>query len=395
MKTKLLFIILATLLSIGGVAAQNNVEAVLQSIETNNTTLKALKEEVEAEKLMNKTGLTLPDPEVEFAYLWGQPGDIGNRKDFSVTQSFDMPTLLGLKKRVAEKENGVLDLQYKQQKMMIMQESRKLLVELTYTNARLKTLEKRMADALILAEAYQTRLKSGDANIIEVNKTELNRSNIANELRSVEIERIDLLNQLQRLNGGNLLEFTDTDYANAFVGNNFEEWYAEVRMNNPVLQVIQGEIETDREKVKLNKAMGLPSFSAGYMSEVIPGQSYRGVSVGMSIPLWSNKNRVKQAKAALKATELKMEDAKLQFYQSLQSLYNKTTGLQQAAQTYRENLTKLNNEVLLAKALKAGQISLLEYMMETALYYDAADNALRAERDFRLAAAELASVAQN
>lgn len=90
-----------------GIKAQNNrpenISSILKDIEENNTTLKALRLETESVILENKTNLTLADPEIGFNYLWGSPSLVGQRKDFSVTQSFDFTTLLGYKGSVAKK----------------------------------------------------------------------------------------------------------------------------------------------------------------------------------------------------------------------------------------------------------------------------------------------------
>ncbi len=59
--------------------AQNNIDSVLSEIERNNTTLSALKEKAEANKLGNKTGIYMQNPEVEFNYLWGNDV-VGNRQ---------------------------------------------------------------------------------------------------------------------------------------------------------------------------------------------------------------------------------------------------------------------------------------------------------------------------
>ena len=61
--------------------AQNNINPVLSQVEENNTTLKALREQAEADKLQNKTGIFLDDPEVGFNYLWGNPSNVGNQTD--------------------------------------------------------------------------------------------------------------------------------------------------------------------------------------------------------------------------------------------------------------------------------------------------------------------------
>ncbi len=79
-------------------SAQDNIAAVLKAIEKNNTTLKALRETADAEKLKNKTGIFLSNPEAVYNYLWGgDPTDIGNRTDISLIQNFDIPTITGMK----------------------------------------------------------------------------------------------------------------------------------------------------------------------------------------------------------------------------------------------------------------------------------------------------------
>jgi hypothetical protein len=80
--------------------AQNSITTVLKAIEDNNTTLKALKETAEAQKLENKTGIYLSGPEIGFNYLWGNPSAIGNRNDLNITQTFDFPTITGMKSKM-------------------------------------------------------------------------------------------------------------------------------------------------------------------------------------------------------------------------------------------------------------------------------------------------------
>lgn len=138
--------------------------------------------------------------------------------------------------------------------------------------------------------------------------------------------------------------------------------------------------------------MSLPTFSAGYTNENEPGLKSQGVSVGISIPLWENKNRVRQAKASIIAAEARQEDSKQQFYSQVQVLYNRALGLKLTADNYRKTLSSINNTDLLKSALDMGQISLLEYIVEIGLYYDMVNQALEAERDYQLAFAELSAV---
>lgn len=387
-------IIITMLVLFAGITlnAQNNINPVLSSIEENNTTLKALRKQAEADKLQNKTGIFLDDPEVGFNYLWGSPTDIGNRTDFSVSQTFDIPTITGMKSRLANGKNNLVEWQYKADRMNILLEAKQYCIELVYYNSLLKELYLRLEHAQTIAKGYKDRMDRGDVSILEYNKVNLNLSTIQGEISRMEVEREALFAQLKRLNGGIEVVFNDSDYGNRELPLNFDEWYVQAEDKNPILAYVRNEIEVSQKQVSLSKAMNLPKFTAGYMSEKVVGQRYQGVSLGISIPLWSNKNQVKQAKAAVAAAQSREADTKQQFYSQLQIQYSKAMGLKTTADKYRQSLANVNNTILLKKALDAGEISLLDYMVEMGLYYDNVNQTLAAERDYQLAFAELSAV---
>ncbi len=387
------YIILIAVLAVAGpAAAQQTIDAVLQQIERNNTTLEALRKQTEADKLQNKTGITLPDPEVSFDYLWGDPSSIGNRKDFGVTQSFDIATIAGSRRRVADAQNGLLDVEYRAGRMAVLLEAKQTCIQLIYYNALKAELEQRLAHAQAVADFYDRQLADGNANRLEVNKARLSLSAAQGELRRNEVERTNLLAELQRLNGGEPIAFEQAAYAQPVLPQDFEAWYDEAAAANPVLAYARQNVELKRREMKLGKLTGLPQISAGYMSELVPESNFRGITLGLSVPLWSNRNRVKQAKAAVVAAELQQKDATVQFYERLRNQYGRTLGLQRTAGEYRKALAELDNTQLLRKALDAGEISLLDYIVELGLYYTTVDDALAAERDYELALTELQSV---
>ncbi|MDR1332741.1 MAG: TolC family protein [Tannerella sp.] len=373
-------------------AAQNGIDGVLSSVEDNNTTLKALRESMEAQKLENRTGIFLDSPEVGFNYLWGTPGSIGNRTDVSVSQRFDVATLSGLKSKVADGQNRMAELQYLAGRMDIMLEAKLYSIDLIHCNALLKEMTLRRDRAGAIAGACEQRLAQGDANRLEYNKAQLNFVTAEGETARIGIERDALLAELKKLNGGLDVSLDDDRFGDVSFPLDFDEWYAEAERRNPVLAYVRQEVEVGRTRVGLNRAMGLPALSGGYMSETVAGEQFRGITLGISIPLWENRNRVRQAKAAVRAAEQRSEDAKLQFYSRLQILYNRAAGLRLSAEKYRRSLTALSNADLLKKALDAGEISLLEYIVETGLLYETVNKTLEAERDFYRAYAELSAV---
>lgn len=372
--------------------AQDNIKSVLNTIEQNNTTLKALREAVDAQKLENRTGIYLADPEVGFNYLWGNSASVGNRQDISVTQRFDFGTLSGLKSRVANGKNELLEWQYKADRMNLLLEAKRYCLDLIYYNSLLRELEIRLVHAEAIVAGQKERLKRGDGNMLEYNNVELNLAAVKGEISRVETERNSAISQLTRLNGGLKLTFNEVRFPSIDMPADYERWYATAEEKNPILSYVRQEVELSKKQVSLGRSMGLPTFSAGYMSENVVGQRYQGVSIGLSVPLWSNKNRVKQAKKAVSAAVSKQADTKQQFFSQLEILYFRTLGLKKAAEVYRSSLTNANNSALLKQALDAGQISMLDFMVQIGLYYNTVNQALQAELDYQKAFAELSAV---
>jgi len=143
----------------------------------------------------------------------------------------------------------------------------------------------RLANAQRIAETYLLRFDRGDANILEKNKAQLELTAIGNEMNRIETERSSLLNELKALNGGHTITFTATDTDYEMLPPDFEEWVAAAEANSPVLQYVRGQMEISRQQVQLNRALGLPRLTAGYMSEKVVGERFQGVTVGISVPL--------------------------------------------------------------------------------------------------------------
>jgi outer membrane protein TolC len=375
----------------GNLTARHNINDVLQSVAQHNTTLKALRETINAQQLEKRIDIFLPGPEVEFNYLRGNPQAIGNRTDISLTQTFDIATLLGMKNKMANQQHTVLEIQYRTGRANILLEAKQYCIDVIYCNALKKELDVRLQQAEAIAHSYRERLDRGDVSILEYNKAQLSLSTVQQETARVEIARKAALQELKRLNGGIAIAPDDDKYpaGSDVLPASFEEWFAAIAPKHPLLEELKEEIEAGKRQLSIAKAMNWPALSVGYMSESVTGETFQGLKAGLSIPLWENKNRTKQARASLRATESREADMRQQLYARLQNLYDQASGLQQIVLAARASLQHFNNTVLLQKALDAGEISILDYLIEVNLYYDAITQTLEAERDFEKTLAEL------
>ncbi len=368
---------------------QASVEELLLDIETNNTQLKALRKQIEAEKLGNRTGIFIPNPEVGFNYLWGSPSTIGNRTDFSVSQSMDFPSTYTLKNKISRLKNNQLELEYQRQLRDLRMEVQLICLDVIYANALGSELRKRLVHAHTIAEAFQSQFEQGETNILEFNKAQLNLLNLSNKLNSNTIEQKVLLSNLSRLNGGQEVTISDSIFSISQLPADFQSWYQLAENKNPILIWLMEEIRIQEQTKKLNTAMSLPKLQAGYMSENVVGEKYQGLTVGLSIPLWENKNTVKFAEAQVDAMHQMAADKKLQFYKQLEILYHKAFELSQNTDEYRKQLALYNNADYLVKALDQGEISLIEFMLEFAIYYEGFISLLDMERELHITLVEL------
>jgi len=196
MKIMNRLIITFLLLLFVNLANAQTISEVLKQIERNNTVLAALKQSGEAEKISNKTGIYLENPEMEYHYLWGNNSGVGNRTDFSVTQSFDFPTTYRYKQKVSDEKNMQVDMQYQIESKKILLDAKNTCIELIFMNIYSLELEKRLQHARQISGAYQSKFDKGEANILDLNKAKLNLLNAEKELNIHEADKEHLQAEL-------------------------------------------------------------------------------------------------------------------------------------------------------------------------------------------------------
>ena len=366
----------------------------LERIEQNNTALIALRTEAEARKLENRTGITLADPEVGVKHMWEGAEESGNLTEITVSQSIDLTTALGYRTRVAREQNQLIDEEYRMARMEILLDAQLTLIDLAYYNALHAELERRLGHARRVVEAEKTRLECGDTDALSYNNMLLSLSSLEAEMSRIKMERNVLITRLTALNGGvtlDNLEFLDALESLDNLDNlDFFSWYAEAEAHLPQLAQARQLTQVRSGELTLAKSMHLPTLSATYVNEHHTiGSRSQGVAVGVSIPLWANKNRVRSARTALEAAEAHKADAELQLRSAFEQEFARVQGLHHTASLYRRALDEANNTALLEKAMEEGYISVLEYLQGIELYYDYLDRSLSADRDYHHALATL------
>lgn len=371
--------------------AQNSAEVVLASVEKNNPELQALRKRTESEKYGFKAERMVEAPEIGFDYLWGSPADIGTRKDISVTQSIDIATISGTKGKIAKSESELSDMQFNVRRQEILLQAKLLYINIIYCNAVGAELERRLERSEKVESVYRDMQVRGETDMIEVNKAHLAYLAQRNALARNKMESEGFRLELQRLNGGEPLEINDLSYVRRdMLPADFDTWYKEVADRSP-------EIRAARQNVKVNEAVArgikmssCPTITAGYMAELVKGSNFRGLTLGLSIPLWSARSKTRQANLSCEASRLEVKDVEATEYSALRSLYEKASGLKDLSDELALSLAVSDEAMSMTeKKFNEGEISLMDSIMELSLYYSVVDESLAASKDYDLALAEL------
>ena len=390
MKTYKLYILGWMLLGTLTTRAQNSIDQVLKSIETNNKSLQANTKMTDAQKLEAQTGKFLANPSVEWEQMWGNRNNPGSEYTLTVKQSLDFPTTYSNKNKLANLKANTIGFQSAAYRQQLLLNAKQTCIEIIYLRKQKSLLDERLANAETMFALYKKRFESGDANQLELNKIQLELLNAQNQSRLNKAALTAAEEQLRNFNGGNPITFDATDYPTGEELINFDQLQAAFMEADPNLKSLTGDQEIANREVKLSRSLTLPKFDVGYKRNAAKDHvASNGFMVGVSIPLFENKNTVKKAKAQAEFATASLEDNRLNLKTNLQQLYQQAEALQISRADYAKVLEQQRNIELLNKALNARQLSVIDYFTELTTIYDSHQSYLDVEKEYHSILAQL------
>ena len=353
----------------------NNIDYVLQQIKLNNTQLKALNAEIEAQTADIKSSNNLSDPTIDGAYLFGV-GSIGDKWELGVSQEFDWPGIYSARGKVNKARIEALAQSYAQKQIQIFSEARNICLEIICLNRRIKFENNILANLDSLYVKSLKGLEYGEISILDTNKLKIERLGVTQSIAGNKALLQAKIKQLEGLNGNIPLNDVASlsDYPEQQL-HSLDEYLSQMKASDPQLRQISSEIEASNKQVSVTRMQNLPKFSLGYRHVNEIGDHFNGVGVGLSIPVFENRGKNKAAKAQAIASQLSFDDVISTRTAEITASHQKAVAVRQQLDGYRDALLKCNNIEILDKALYGGQISLINYLLELR-YFIEAQNAL-------------------
>lgn len=369
--------------------SQETVGQILDIVRANSPALRVAGGTLEMEKLQNRAESLPGNPEFEFENVWAEGPDDGFGREIRVKQPLDFATVSGMKGKMASSMDGMSELRYEAQVVELMSQARELCARLVFCNALMDALGE-YAD--ILEDLYVSTVRKGElgeATVLDEGKARIQLNQVRARLARNAMDRASLLSALRTLAGSPELDFRGREFPEYAVGMGFEAWLDEAEENSPLLKIRAQEITMKEMQLKIDRSAWVPELNLGYLYEAGRNEKSRGLTLGISIPLWSNASRVKSSAAAVNVAREQRQKDELEFAALVRDAWDKAVGFREIASESRACLTESDNRPLLRKALDSGEISLLDYLLEMSLYYDALENTLSAELDYHVSMCEL------
>ena len=386
MKTRYKFLLLFLLFPLAALP-QASLDSVIAAVRSANPSLISSRLQMEAEMRAARTGIYLPNPEVQFDYLWGDPASSGNRVDFGISQSFDFPTVYFQKSSQSRLVKTNASLLYLQKEREMIHQARLAWITLVGLNRQFMLIDHRITLADDIAGKAKIQLSRGEIDVIRYHHAQMEFVNLKMEKTRLDVERNSYQTRLVQLCGGKTVPVMDTAYPVLSTWSEGE--LVGSLAGTPYIKSLENDINIRNLNKNIAISEWFPKFKAGFYSETITGLRYQGITTGISIPLFQNSNTVKTADLQMKTATAGLDQYRSQRTALITALLNNRDKLSTLVQEIRSALLPVNDLSLLKKALDTGEINISEFYYECSVFYGAWFNLISSEQELAVTETEL------
>ena len=364
-------------------ASAITIDEVIDSVKHNNVALKIAKEE--QMRIVNsiKSSNNLSNPEVGFEYHKGANID-GDTYGFSLTQKFDWPGLYVSRSQSNKHKIEMAHAELLNNNMAVLFETKQLCIQIVNVNKKIKAQEKIYDNMSELYAKYEKGFNQGEISMLDINKLKIEMLNVKRDLDMFVAQRSALGKELMAMNG-NIEIVVDnlTDYPIQSL-ESVDYYLSQIETYDPEY-IAQGEgVKAANVDYKSAKMGWLPEFSLGYRYTNELGTKFNGFEVGVSLPLFANRNKVGESKAGLKVAEFAQKDVLIKKESALKADFQKVVTTRTQINSYKNVLDDETNIQMLKKALEGGEMSLLNYLLELRYFLEAHHTLLDLEYEYNM-----------
>jgi outer membrane protein TolC len=366
-----------------------SIEELLNQIEQNNTALKGYQSFIESQQLENNSTNNLPDPQLSGFYLPFGDNTTDAYSEYQIAQSFEFPTVYAARGKWNDLKSEQLQTAYAKKRQDVLLNAKELLIELTFLQKQKVIKSERRTQSKQVFDQIQELFNKEQVGILDLNKAKIAWIQEQFVVEQIESDIQILLSKLKTLNGGSVIDGITSVITLPIEIGAVESLWQEKLSNDPLLQELKAIETSSLQKIKLEKNKVLPNLALGYNYQGVSGNNYSGFYGGVSIPLWSSKNKVKAAEANYEYQQSNTQVITTSLYTQFQETYNRYELMLEKFIEYQTTMGNLNSEQLLFKAYMLGEYSFMDYYLELQFYRTAKDRMLQMEKELQLLQTQL------
>jgi heavy metal efflux system protein len=367
----------STLISVNGQQTKTvNLQDAIQIALDSNLAVRSASMSVDVNKALKGDAINLPKTTIDGQY--GQFNSYSNDNSYTVSQSFEFPTVYVNRYKLANANIKSSEWQFKVSQLEISNQVKQVYWQYVFLAEKQKLLAYQDTLYSGFLRGAELRAKSGETNHLEMITARSQSLEIKNQLYQVTADIGIFSRKLMLLLNSNWLPVP------AETGLHRIEFSLPVESTpveqNPSLGFVQQRIEVSHIEKKLEHSQMLPDLNIGYFSQTIIGNQdvdgvsrsfgkdfrFSGVQAGISIPLWITPytSRAKAAKISENVARTEAEYYAKSIagkYSSLLDEYKKFS----SSVDYYEKQAVPEADIIIEQATrsyKAGALDYLDYV---------------------------------
>lgn len=365
------------------------IDDVLTQVKQNNTQLKAAGARLDADQKSLKSSNNLPDPEVGGAYLFGK-GPLDDKWEIGISQQVEWPGVYSARSNAADAFISALQHGYSAEQLEVLNQARSLCIDIVGYNNLIQFNQGVLNNLNRLFDTYNKALAHGEVSIIDVNKLKIERLLMQQKIDEATSLRTAAVEQLKGINGG--IDIAGAESLSTYAPLPLlplEQHLTQARSSSPLLAKQNALVTAQSKNATATARQSLPSLSLGYRHVCEMGDHFNGISMGVSLPVFSNRGKKSAARASVFAAEMDASFTQNTIESNIATCHQRATALKNQIGVYDNALTSTDNIAVLNKALNGGEMSLLNYLQELRYFVEAQAVMLSLQNDYNKTLAQL------
>ena len=335
-------------------------DALSTQILQNNESLQAARLSLKGEELTLRTVVNLPDPEIEMEIMASPASSL----ELTVSETVEWPGVYQMRKKARESRINASQYLFESKRLDVVKQARLAYLDLINLNSRLAR-RRRFLQVLdsMLRKVSDVEMRT-EFNVLEISKMKIDAFDIASDISSLEIQRQVVLSDLVQMNGGKNLENVDLNCTIYPIEKKSVDYYVSAYYNSPDYAATLSNLQADEFDVKAGKRSWWPNITLGYKFTSEGDARGHGAVIGFSIPLFSNRGKVKASQAIQQANDFAKTYQSRKGEADIRSRYNEVERISQSIEEYGKRLNYAEVKKYLDEALAAKSITIIDYLAE-------------------------------